>query len=419
MIIKNIPTKELKPYRKNTKLHDEKQIKNVRQSIKDFGFVQPLVVDKNNVVIIGHCRLLAAKRLKLEEVPCFQAEDLTPEQTKKLRILDNKTNESPWDVELLAIELADLDLGDYDLDFDLPEPEEELELIEDEVPDVDEEAEETRSHSGEIWRLGEHRLMVGDSTSPEDVRRLMGGLQADCCITDPPYNVDYTGKTEDALKIQNDKMRSEEFRRFLTAAFENMKTALKPGGPFYIWYASREHINFESALNDAGLEVRQQLIWRKNVMVLGRQDYQWKHEPCLYGWKDGAGHYFINDRTKTTLFEDARPEPRKMKKEELVAFVEAMLADKENTTIIHENKPSRSDLHPTMKPVRLIGRLMKNSSRPKQKVLDLFGGSGTTIIRAQQLNRACFMMEYDPHYADVIIERWERFTGEQAELLEP
>lgn len=274
--------------------------------------------------------------------------------------------------------------------------------------------------------------MVGDSTKAADVAKLMDGAQADMVVTDPPYNVNYSKKEKmlsdlgygskrvrenKQVGIANDAMTGSEFKAFLVLAFTNMYEALKLGGAFYIWFASKEHVRFETALNDVGLEVRQNLIWNKNTIVLGMQDYQWKHEPCLYGWKDGASHYFIDDRKQRTVIEDQQPDFSSMKKEEMRRLLEEIYSDKMSTTIINEDKPNRSDLHPTMKPIKLIARLIKNSSRQNEKVLDLFGGSGSTLIACEQLNRKCYMMEYDPKYADVIIDRWETMTGEKAVLL--
>lgn len=244
-----------------------------------------------------------------------------------------------------------------------------------------------------------------------------GAGLADLCLTDPPYNVNYTGGTEEALKIENDHMSAEDFREFLTAAFSLMVKYTKPGGAFYVWLASREHMNFEAALNAAGLTVREQLIWVKNALVLGRQDYQWRHEPCLYGWKDGAPHYFRDDRTQTTVQESDPPENvRKMKKEELVKFCEALLAKMEDaeSTILREDKPTSSEEHPTMKPIRLMARLIANSTRPNEVVFDPFGGSGSTLIACEQLGRQCRTIELDERYASVIVDRWEKYTGRRA-----
>lgn len=277
--------------------------------------------------------------------------------------------------------------------------------------------EEPTSQGGEIYQLGRHRLMVGDSTKAEDVKALMNGELADLVITDPPYNVDYTGKTKDAMKIQNDKMSSDSFLAFLTDAFVNLRDNTKEGGAFYIWHAATETRNFWQACHDAALQVRQQIIWVKNIFVLGRQDYHWRHEPCLYGWVDGGSHYFINDRSQDTVLEPSSVDFDKIKKDEAIEIIKKIYQQLEPSSVIYEDKPSKADIHPTMKPVNLFARLIKNSSKSGDKVLDLFGGSGTTIMAAEQLGRSAYVMEYDPHYADAIIARWEKFTGEKAELL--
>ena len=260
--------------------------------------------------------------------------------------------------------------------------------------------------------------MCGDSTNEDDVLKLMNSKLADLVVTDPPYNVDYVGKTKEALKIKNDAMDSDSFFNFLNNAFKNIYKNIKDGGVFYIWYASREVVNFQTALENNNLMVKQELIWNKNSMVMGRQDYQWKHEPCLYGWKDGATHYFIDDRTQTTVIEDKGIELKKLKKEEMLKLLQDIYSDKISTTIINEDRPSVSDLHPTMKPIKLIARQIKNSSKENELILDLFGGSGSTLITCEQLNRKCYMMEYDPVYVDVIIQRWENFTGKKAVKIE-
>ena len=231
--------------------------------------------------------------------------------------------------------------------------------------------------------------MCGDSTSAADVQRLMGDEEADCLLTDPPYNVNYgadaTTNNGKHRLIENDNLTDSEFYAFLLAFYKNAEAVLKPGGSFYIWHADSEGYNFRKALRDAGLQLRQTLIWNKNSLVLGRQDYQWKHEPCLYGWKDGAAHYFTSSRSETT--------------------------------VIDELKPAKSDLHPTMKPLKLMAYLIQNSTRKGEIVLDLFGGSGSTLIAAEETGRRCRMMEYDPRYVDVIIQRWEEKTGRKAKLL--
>ena len=409
--IEYVDINNIKPYKKNPR-KNEKAIPYVMESIKQFGFKNPVILDKDNVIVAGHTRIESAKRLGITEIPCIYADDLTDEQIRAFRLADNKVAEiAEWDIDLLDTELDDIlniDMSDFGFDLDL-EDEEEKEIIEDEVPEV---PEEPKAKLGDIYQLGNHRLMCGDSTKEEDVAKLMNGELADLVVTDPPYNVAI--ENSQGMKIKNDDMGNEEFLDFLTKAFNCLNISLKKGGAFYVWFASREHINFETALNKNGLEVRQELIWNKNSLILGRQDYQWKHEPCLYGWKDGDSHYFIDDRKQTTVIEDKKPDIKKMKKEEMQKLLEEIYSDKTSTTIINEDKPSVNDLHPTMKPIKLIARQVKNSSKVGEKVLDLFGGSGSTIITCEQLNRKCYTMEYDPIYVDVIIERWENFTGQKA-----
>lgn len=414
MNIKYMTPGELVPYDKNPRINDQ-AVDLVANSIREFGFKQPIVIDRNNVIIAGHTRWKAAREMGLDRVPCIMADDLTPAQVKAYRLADNKVAEaSEWDFDLLDEELQELDSLDIDMsDFGFVQDEvDTAEAVEDNYePDI---PTEPMTKKGQIWRLGDHRLMVGDSTSRQDVEELCNGDAMDLVVTDPPYNVAI--ENSQGMTIENDDMDSANFQEFLTAAFENMSDHLKAGGAFYIWYASRTHMDFEQSLNNAGLEVREQLIWNKNSLVLGRQDYQWKHEPCLYGWKDGASHYFTNNRTLTTVIDDEEIDLDAMKKDELKALVQRILGTYPDVTVINEKKPAKNDLHPTMKPIRLIARLVKNSSRTRENVLDLFGGSGSTLIACEQLNRKCFMMEYDPRYADVIIDRWEQQTGQKAVL---
>ena len=384
MTIKEIKISELKEYENNPR-NNESAVDAVAASIENFGFKVPIVIDKDNVIIAGHTRLKAAQKLGLEKVPCIVADDLTEEQVKAFRVADNKTAElSEWDIDKLESELAELQYFDMEqFGFDLSEFgfEEEKEIIEDEIPEVDEENEPI-TKLGDIWQLGEHRLMCGDSTDTESVAHLMDGNKADLLLTDPPYNVAYEGKTADALTIENDNMSNEEFKEFLIKAFASADNVMKNGAAFYIWHADSEGYNFRGACFDVGWQVRQCLIWNKNSMVMGRQDYQWKHEPCLYGWKSGASHNWYADRSQTT--------------------------------VLNFNKPVRNGEHPTMKPVELFAYQIKNSSKKDDVVLDLFGGSGTTIIACEQLNRKCYTMELDPKYCDVIIKRWETLTGNKA-----
>ncbi len=411
--ISYVKVKDLKLNDRNPRRNDA-AVDVVAKSIDKYGFKNPCIIDKDNVVWCGNTRLKAARRLGIEEVPCIVVEDLTEEQIREYALLDNKTNEiAEWDYDLLAEELQELDLVDFELDWGVNCDAQEKEAEEDNYKIPDEI--EPRVKSGELWQLGRHRLMCGDSTKSEDVEKLMGGELADLVLTDPPYNVAI--ENSQGMTIENDNMESGQFNDFLTAAFENMYQALKAGGSFYVWYASREHINFETALNKAGLTVRQQLIWNKNSLIMGRQDYHWKHEPCLYGWKEGASHYFIDDRTQSTVFEDKGIDIKKLKKAEAIKMLQDLMGDKISTTVINEDKPSVNDLHPTMKPIKLMARLIKNSSKIDETVLDLFGGSGSTLIACEQTQRKCYTMEYDEKYATVIVDRWEKLTGQKATKL--
>lgn len=399
---------DLMPYDRNAKKHDDRQITNVMESIRQFGFAQPIVVDKNNIVIIGHCRLIAAKRLGLRTVPVLRMEELTEEQAQKLRLLDNKLNESAWDMELLAEDIPELDWSNFDIDWGLPEMEDaNVDVEEVETPEP---PEEPQAKLGDIYELGDHRLICGDSTDPEVIAKLMGEESADLYLTDPPYNVNISNSQ--GMTIKNDNMEDSKFRQFLINAFTAVNDFIKPGGAFYIWHADIEGLNFRLAVKEVGWSLRQCLVWNKNTFILGRQDYQWKHEPCLYGWKDGAAHYFIEDRANTTVIEDEKLDFNKMKKEELVELLEKLF--KTRMSVIDANKPTVNDLHPTMKPIVLIAEQVKNSSKKGEIVLDSFGGSGSTLIACEELGRKCRTCELDPKYVDVIIKRWEDYTKRKA-----
>lgn len=374
------------PYINNPR-HNDQAVDAVASSIKNFGFKVPIVVDKGNEIVAGHTRLKAAKKLGIEEVPTIVADDLDDNQVRAFRLADNRVAElADWDEEILANELIDID--DIDMsDFGFEELESELEIEEVEEDEFDEEPpEEPNAKYGEVYQLGRHRLMCGDSTKQEDVDKLMNGNKVDLFITDPPYNVDYTGKTKEALKIENDKKEDSEFRQFLVDAFSTADAVMREGAAFYIWHADSEGYNFRGACFDIGWEVRQCLIWVKNSLVMGRQDYHWKHEPCLYGWKEGAAHLWVSDRKQTT--------------------------------VLNFDRPTRNAEHPTMKPVKLFDYQIKNNTKQKDIVLDLFSGSGTALIACEQNERVSYNMELDPRYVDVIINRWEEYTGEEAVLIE-
>jgi DNA modification methylase len=361
----------LQEYENNPRNNDE-AIKSVANSIKEFGFKVPIVITSDNVLIAGHTRLKASVSLGLEEVPCIIADDLNDEQIKAFRLADNKTAElATWDLSKLEDELAKLDMDMLQFGFEemeslLPDNAADDDFdIDDEIPEV------PFSQSGDIYELGSHRVMCGDSTDSKQVATLLGGKEVDMIFTDPPYNVDYEGT---AGKIKNDKMEDDTFYLFLYAAFQNMFEHTKPGGAIYCCHADTEGLNFRNAYKKAGYKLAECLVWVKNALVLGRQDYHWRHEPILYGWKEGAAHYFVDDRSQDTIWE--------------------------------YNKPRKNEEHPTMKPLELVGKAISNSSRRHETILDLFGGSGSTMIAADQLDRKAYLMELDEKFIDVIVKRY-------------
>lgn len=387
LTIEYVPIDSLKPYKKNARKHQKLDVDNIARSIEKYGMNDAIGIwGKDNVIVEGHGRYMACKQLGMDTVPVVRLDHLSDKERREYGIAHNATAElSEWDVQILPTELEDLDLGEFDFDFGLPDDEEEKPVVEDEAPAVDTKS-PPMTKLGEVWQLGRHRLMCGDSTNADHVKKLMGGRLADMLLTDPPYGVDYVGKTKEKLKIENDAKSDEEFIDFLNKAFKSADDVMKPGAVFYIWHADSKAYVFRMACQMCGWEVRQVLIWVKNSLVLGRQDYQWKHEPCLYGWKLGAPHLWASDRKQTTVLEFDRP------------------------TVNKE--------HPTMKPVALFDYQIKNNTKARDVVLDLFGGSGTTIIAAEQNGRDACVMEFDPKYCDVIIKRWETLTGDKAELAE-
>ena len=377
------PRKDLKP--------EDEEYQKIKKSILEFGYVAPVIVNSDMTVIGGHQRLKVLKELGYKEVEC-NIVDLDKTKEKALNIALNKIT-GEWDNAKLEELLAELKETDIDMDmtgFSFDEVDNILKDIEgskEDDFDLDKtlnEIDEPITRPGDIWILGKNRLMCGDSTQKENVLRLMDKQEADMLLTDPPYNVDYEGKTVDALKIENDNMTSTEFYNFLLDSFRNMFEVTKCGSSVYVFHADTEGLNFRNAFNAVGFKLAQCLVWVKNTFVMGRQDYQWRHEPILYGWKEGAGHYFIDDRKQSTVLEF--------------------------------DKPSRNAEHPTMKPIDLLVYLIKNSSKENDLILDLFGGSGSTLIAAEQVKRRCYTMELDPKYCDVIVKRWELLTGEKAVL---
>lgn len=418
---------------------EDAEYQKIKKSIETFGYVDPIIINQDGTIIGGHQRCTVLSDLGWTEVDVVVL-DLSKEDEKALNVALNKIT-GEWDNLKLKELLVELDLGDYDISvtgFSAQELEALIELttFEPEVTEDEfdeetalEEQEVPLVRQGEVWQLGRHRLMCGDSTDSSDVQKLMGAEQMDLIITDPPYNVNYEEKAaalneyrpnnNGAMKIDNDLMEKEDFYNFLFSAFSNMKEYMRDGAAIYVFHADSEGLNFRKAFTDVGLRLAEVLIWEKNNFVLGRQDYHWRHEPVLYGWKEGAGHYFVNDRTQDTVILEDDVDFEAMKKPELIQYIKDMMhryADQ--TTVIFENKPMSSSLHPTMKPLTLIGKFMKNSSKQGWNVGDLFGGSGSTLMAAEQLGRNAFVMEYSEEYASVIIRRWEEFTGEKAVKIE-
>ena len=392
-LYKTIATDDLIPYARNSRTHSEAQVAKIAASIREFGFLNPIITDGADGIVAGHGRVLAAQKLGLDTLPCIEAGHLTDAQRRAYVIADNRLAlDAGWDNELLRVELQDLDGQGFDLSltgFELDElgdflnEHETTEGLTDEDA-VPEAPEQPVTVEGDVWLLGRHRLMCGDSTSIEHMERLCEGQLVDMWLTDPPYNVAYEGGTKEKLTIKNDNMSDDAFRQFLRDAYSAADAVMKKGAVFYIWHADSEGYNFRGAASDVGWTVRQCLIWKKSSLVMGRQDYHWMHEPCLYGWKEGASHLWSSDRKQTTILEFS--------------------------------KPSRNGKHPTMKPVELFEYQMLNNTKGSDLVLDSFAGSGTMAIACEKHGRNARLMELDPKYCDVIIKRWQDFTGQQATL---
>lgn len=423
MNLEILEIRELNSYTNNPMNHTENQIENLKEIIKEYGFKVPIIVDLNRVVVAGHCRLEAAMRLGLSKVPCVIANDLSEEQIKAFRIAENKAREgSEWDTEKLLKELEELSMMGHNLENLGFESEELKELMDIDYTvgnikeqDPIEPQDEPFSQYGDFYHLGKHKLLCGDSTNVEDVKRLVEGQTMDLMITDPPYNVDY--ESEKGLKIINDNMSETEFYKFLLAFYQNAFEVLREGASFYIFHADSESIGFREALKEAKFKLSQCLIWVKNGFNLSRQDYNWRHEPCLYGWKLGKAHYFIKDYSQDTILE-AGENLKNMSKKELIGYINKLHKNlEEYSTIIREDKPLRNDVHPTMKPLKLLGRLILNSSKQGEKILDLFGGSGSTLITCDQIGRQAYLMEFDPRYVDVIVKRYMELGKKDIKLV--
>lgn len=428
------PLDRLAPYVRNARTHSEGQIAQIAASIMEFGFTNPILVGGDGVIIAGHGRLQAAQRLGLAEAPVIVLDHLSPAQRRALVIADNRIAENAgWDETLLKSELAALRLEAFDLEL-LGFSDEELDQLlasaglddapppalgdPDFVPEASTAAPTTRR--GDVWRLGDHRLMCGDSTSRGSVEALCLGAPIDACWTDPPYNVNYSTK---AGSIANDNLESSEFRRFLCEAFSCALSVMRPGAPIYVAHADTEGLNFRAAFRDAGFKLSGSLVWVKPSLVLGRSDYQWRHEPILYGWKPGAAHSWYGGRTRTTVFERGREPVRLMPDgtlqvdaggQTIVVSGENLSLETFDGSVIRADKPARNGEHPTMKPVGLILEMLENSTKRGDRVLDVFGGSGSTLIAAHKSGRIARLMELDERYCDVIVNRWQTFTGLEA-----
>jgi DNA modification methylase len=367
----------IKPNPKNPRTIKDDKFKKLVKSLIDFPQMlekRPLVcfTDKDGkyVVLGGNMRLKAAKDIGIKALPILLADDWTEEQKAEFLIKDN-VGFGDWDWEELNADWDTEQLEEWGLDLPDFGVEEELEAEEDDFDEAP--PEKPISVLGDLYEIGEHRLLCGDSTQTDTFEKLMKGELADMAVTDPPYNVAYEGKTKDALTIENDSMGNDDFYKFLYGFYSALTTAVKKGGAIYVWHAPSEIINFGKAMVDAGWLLKQQLIWVKNTMVMGRQDYQWKHEPCLYGWLAGDSHKWYSDRKQTT--------------------------------VIEWDKPMRNGEHPTMKPIGLFAYQIQNSSKQGDVIIDAFGGSGTTMVACEQTKRKARVIEYDPKYCDVIVRR--------------
>ena len=376
---------ELTPYARNARTHSDEQIAQIAASIKEFGFLAPVVISGDNTILCGHGRFYAAQRLGLKKIPCIKEEHLTETQRRAYIIADNKLSlNAGWDDNLLAVEIADLQGENFDLSL--------IGFDEKEIADLFSSGEKSNVHEdnydltealekaafvvrGDIWTVGRHRLMCGDATSPEDVSALMDGKKANLIVTDPPYGVSFTSSS--GLKIQNDSIKGEEFYEFLKKSFDNMAAHLENGGAAYVFHADTEGLCFRRAFVDAGFHLAGFCIWVKNSLVLGRSDYQWQHEPVLYGFLQNGKHRWYSDRKQTTIW--------------------------------NFDKPKRNENHPTSKPLDLLAYPICNSSQENAIVLDTFGGSGSTLMSCEQTNRICHTMELDPKYASVILRRYVEY----------
>lgn len=387
-----VPTEKLIPYVNNARTHSVEQVNKLRASLREFGFINPVIVDKDLNVIAGHGRILAAKEEKIPEIPCVYVDYLTEAQKKAYILADNRmAMDAGWDEELLRVEIEALQAEAFDVSLTGFDEKEISDLFKDsdgtgaEDDDFDLFAALEQAafvEQGDVWTVGRHRVMCGDATAAEDVQKLMDGKKANLILTDPPYGVSF--QSANGLSIQNDSIKGEEFYQFLLAAMQNMVSVLEPGGAAYVFHADTEGLNFRRAFVDAGLHLAGCCIWVKNSLVLGRSDYQWQHEPVLYGFLKNGKHSWYSDRKQTTIW--------------------------------NFDKPKRNKNHPTSKPLDLLAYPIGNSTQANAIVLDTFGGSGSTLMACEQTNRICYMMELDPKYASVILRRYVEDGGNPDEV---
>ena len=423
-----LPVAEVRPYERNPR-HNDHAVEAVARSIREFGWRQPIVIDEDNVILVGHTRLKAALLLGEAQVPVHRALGLSAAQKMAYRIADNKVGEAAtWDDALLAGELETLRGLDVDLTLTGFSAADLVDMLDPEAGQVDpDEAPlvpaEPTARPGDIWQLGPHRVLCGDATVAADLDRLVSGIAVDLTWTDPPYNVDYDGR---AGKIANDAMNDLEFRAFITRSLANAARVMRPGGSIYVAHADGEPAHaFRAAFRDAGFKCSGCLIWRKDAFTLSRSDYQWQHEPIIYGWKPGAAHRWFGGRKQSTVsmlgpeapFEQMADGRWRITIGDAVMIVSGDAeVDLGAGSILYHDKPRRSDEHPTMKPVGLVERMLRNSGRPGDVVLDLFGGSGSTLIAAHRLGMKARLIEIDPRFVDVIVLRYENYSGERAVL---
>lgn len=408
---------KLVPDQRNANDHTEHGTLLLEKGLRQNKLGRSILISNDNVIIAGNGVHGKATELGIKKVRIIET---TGDEIIAVKRTDIESNTREFfnmalSDNIIAAENISMNaevvqaIGqEYNIEDWIVETEQQSTARQDEfiLPDIDKV--KTDIKPGDRFEIGDHVLVCGDARNPEDWTKLMQGAFADMVLTDPPYNVDYQGS--DGQKIMNDKMTDEKFYLFLYRSFTAMASITKDGGAWYIWHADSEGLNFRKAFVDSGILLKQTLIWVKNSLVMGRQDYQWKHEPCLYGWKPGAGHYFTNSRSQTTVIEDAA-DYSKLNKKELLKIVEEIMSEKTATTVIHHRKPTKNDLHPTMKPILLMAQIMENSTQPGETVADGFGGSGSTMVTAEQLGRKCRMMELDPKYCQVIVNRMAAFNS--------